>query len=257
MAKGVNRHRPPAYEVYKARLQAYQQAKESYDETRSSEYTTANGWHIDDYEQDLPAEAPGLPEKHGSFAAAQNVLRNYSFPPPSLITGIFVPGEPLSGRVMALRARFLVFTFWFGVRVNRVVAEIQTLPDGEHEAVWGYSYRTLEGHFEQGQIDFTVHKQLSTGAVTFKIHAVSKTGFIRNPFYRLGFRLFGRILQRRFAHESLRRTLRQVEEMLRSGAPWPAEDEQLEVVTAEQVPDQFSQKVQQAADQIPKKPVEQ
>ena len=68
-----------------------------------------------------------------------------------------------------------------------------------------HGYRTLEGHFERGQIDFTIHKNITSGAVQFRIHAVSQAGQIRNPFYWLGFKLFGRTLQRRFARESLRR----------------------------------------------------
>lgn len=236
--------RPPLYEVQRARLEAYRQAKSSFDDTRVSEYTTANGWHLDDYQQDLPAEPPGPPEPRGSFAAACNVLRNYSFPPPQLITGIFIPDTPLPERVMALRGRFLFFTFWFGVRIGRVVDEVRLLPDGTQEAVWGYNYRTLEGHFEQGQIEFTIHKHLATGRVTFKIYAVSKTGHIANPFYRLGFRLFGRGLQRRFAHESLRRTLSQVQEMLRTGTGWPPTTEQPpELIDPADVPDQVSEQL--------------
>ena len=73
------------------------------------------------------------------------------------------------------------------------------------ERVWGYGYRTLEGHFERGQINFTVHKNLTTGTVQFRIHAVSQLSHIQNPFYWVGFRLFGRTLQRKFARESLRR----------------------------------------------------
>ena len=80
-----------------------------------------------------------------------------------------------------------------------------TAPDGTPEAVWGYNYHTLEGHFEQGQIEFTLHKQLTTGRVLLRIHAVSKTGHISNIFYRIGFRIFGRALQRRFAHRALDR----------------------------------------------------
>jgi uncharacterized protein (UPF0548 family) len=71
--------------------------------------------------------------------------------------------------------------------------------------VWGYGYRTLEGHFEKGQINFSVHKNLTTGAVHFRIQAMSQPGHIRNPFYWVGFKLFGRGLQRRFAHQSLAR----------------------------------------------------
>jgi uncharacterized protein (UPF0548 family) len=93
-------------------------------------------------------------------------------------------------------------------------------PDGP-ERVWGYGYRTLEGHFERGQIDFTIHKNLTTGAVQFRVHAVSQLGQIRNPFYWVGFRLFGRMLQRKFARESLRRMREMVATALAQGTPAP------------------------------------
>jgi uncharacterized protein (UPF0548 family) len=206
--------KPPLWEQYKARLASYADAKVNYDFSRQSEYTSETGWRIDDYATDLPAEAPGPPAAHGAFAAAQDVLRRYAFPPPSLITGIFKPDTPLENRVMLLRARFLGFSFWFGVRVSEVTdEEARATPDGP-ERVWGYGYRTLEGHFERGQIDFTIHKNLTTGAVQFRIHAVSQTGRIRNPFYWLGFKLFGRRLQRRFARESLARMRQLVGEAL-------------------------------------------
>ena len=106
--------------------------------------------------------------------------------------------------------------FRFGVRVHGTFDEIREgAPDGPVHA-WGYSYRTTEGHFERGQIDFTIHKNLTSGAVDFRIHAVSQTGRIRNPFYWLGFKLFGRRLQRRFARESLRRMRMLVEEALKA-----------------------------------------
>ena len=133
------------------------------------------------------------------------MLRRYAFPPPDLITGIFQPDGPLENRVMLLRAQFLFFKFYFGVRVSEVTDEAARATPGGPERVWGYGYRTLEGHFERGQIDFTVHKNLTTGAVQFRIHAVSQSGQIRNPFYWVGFKLFGRRLQRKFARESLRR----------------------------------------------------
>ncbi|MBH8560154.1 DUF1990 domain-containing protein [Hymenobacter negativus] len=197
--------KPPAWEQYRARLDSYANAKVNYDFSRQNEYTSATGWRLDDYETDLPAEAPGPPEAAGSFAAAQDVLRRYAFPPPDLITGYFDPSAPLEKRIMVLRAHFLVFNFYFGVRVSEVTDEEARPTPGGPERVWGYGYRTLEGHFEKGQIDFTIHKNLTTGAVQFRIHAVSQPGQIRNPFYWLGFKLFGRILQRKFARESQRR----------------------------------------------------
>ncbi|WP_201783247.1 DUF1990 family protein [Hymenobacter sp. AT01-02] len=120
-------------------------------------------------------------------------------------------------RVMVLRGQFLFFTFWFGVRIGGVTDEVQALFSGQQEQVWGYNYRTLEGHFERGQIDFTVHKNLTTGRIRFHIHAFSQTGRISNPFYWIGFRLFGRMLQRKFSTESMKRLRAQVEEMLRKG----------------------------------------
>jgi hypothetical protein len=215
-------NKPPLWEQYKARLASYEHAKVNYDFSRQSEYNAANGWRLDDYATDLPAEAPGPPAAHGTFAAAQDVLRRYAFPPPSLITGIFKPDGPLENRVMLLHARFLGFSFWFGVRVSEVTDEAARATPAGPERVWGYGYRTLEGHFERGQIDFTIHKNLATGAVQFRIHAVSQTGRIRNPFYWLGFKLFGRWLQRRFARESLARMRQLVGEALARPQTKPA-----------------------------------
>jgi len=214
---------PPLWEVQKARLESFGKAKVNFDLERTSEYTAENGWRIDDYEAELPAEPPGPPAENGAWQAAQQILRAYTFPPSDLITGIFVPDAPLEDRTMVLRAQFLLFTFWFGVRIGGVTDETRPLPaGGGQEQVWGYNYRTLEGHFERGQIEFTVHKNLGTGRVTFHIHAFSQVGRIRNPFYWLGFKLFGRTLQRRFAHQSLKRMREQVEAALRKGTEQPA-----------------------------------
>lgn len=198
---------------YRSRLLTYQVAPVNFDAKRLADYSAATGWNVDDYETTLPPESPGPPQAPGSFAAAQTVLRRYSFPPPGLLAGIFDPAQPLENRLMLLRGRFLGFSFWFGVRVGGVWDEVRESDQGP-EQVWGYFYRTLQGHFERGQIDFTLHKNLGTGRVLFRIHAVSQTGRIRNPFYWLGFKLFGRQLQRRFAHESMRRLQWQVQEIL-------------------------------------------
>ena len=213
---------PPAWESYRARLAAYANTQVNYDYAAQTEYTSATGWRIDDYAVDLPAEAPGAPAPNGSFAAAQDVLRRYAFPPPNLITGYFDPDQPLEQRIMVLRAHFLVFNFYFGVRVADVVdAANQPGPDGS-ERVWGYGYRTLEGHFERGQINFSVHKNITTGAVDFRIHAVSQPGQIRNPFYWVGFKVFGRMLQRRFSRQSLARMQRLVAQTLARPQPLAA-----------------------------------
>jgi Domain of unknown function (DUF1990) len=204
------------YKPYQSRLEALGKLKLNLDLERREEFTEQNGWRLDHYEADLPSEAPGEPLPGGSFKSAQGVLRDYRFPPPDLITGIFVPDEPLEKRVMLLRARFSLFTFYFGVRISDVTDELRVTEVGQ-ERVWGYRYATLEGHFERGQIEFQIAKNLMTGKVEFRISAFSQTGTISNPLYRLGFWLFGRGLQRRFAQQSLKRMQRLVTDELRHG----------------------------------------
>ena len=204
------------FERYKTRLDSLEKLGLNLDLERREDFTAANGWNLDHYEADLPSESPGEPLEGGSFRAAQTVLREYKFPPPNLITGIFVPDEPLERRVMLLRARFLGFTFYFGVKVNGVSDELREGKSGQ-ERVWGYRYATLEGHFERGQIEFLIVKNLQTGSVQFRIDAFSKTGLIRNPIYRLGFGLFGRHLQRRFARQSMLRMQTLVAHALKNG----------------------------------------
>lgn len=217
-------NKSPLWEQYQARLAGYADAPVNYDVAGQGAYPTAPGWRTDDYATDLPPEAPGPPAAAGSFAAAQDVLRRYAFPPPGLITGIFRPDVPLAERVMVLRGRFLGLTFWFGVKVSGITDEAARPTPLGPERVWGYGYRTLRGHFERGQIDFTIHKNLTTGAVRFRIHAVSQTGRIRNPFYWLGFKMFGRMLQRRFAHGSLARMRQLVGEALAQNQTKPTPD---------------------------------
>jgi hypothetical protein len=213
---------PDTWRQYRDRLATYAHTQVNYDTEDQHAYTAASGWRLDDYVTDLPCEAPGPPAPAGSFAAAQDIMRRYAFPPPDLITGYFDPSQPLGERVMVLRAQFLVFHFFFGVRIVDVVDEVALPSRDGPERVWGYGYRTLQGHFERGQINFSVHKNLVTGAVQFRIHAMSQKGTIRNPFYWLGFKVFGRMLQRRFARQSLVRMRGLVAEALVRPQPLPA-----------------------------------
>ena len=64
--------------------------------------------------------------------------------------------------------------------------------------VWGWCYRTLRGHLERGQMDYEVRKWLDTGAVEFRIAAISHRARVGNPLVRLGFRLLGRREQLKF-----------------------------------------------------------
>jgi Domain of unknown function (DUF1990) len=211
---------PERWEQFNDRLGTLEKLNFNLDLEQRHEYSQINGWRIDQHEVDLPSEAPGEPMLNGSFEAAKSVASLYQFPPPDLITGIFRPDGPLEGRVMLLEARFLWFWFFFGVRITQVTDGIFETNSGR-ERHWGYSYATLEGHFERGQITFTVVKNLEHGTVSFRITSFSQRGLIRNLIYRFGFWLFGRRLQERFVRESLSRMQLLVQEQLVTGAVQP------------------------------------
>lgn len=167
------------------------------------------GWHIDDYCQPLAREMPGDPEPDGAFAAAQKLMRDYEFSDPAIIRAIYEQDAPLEGRDMLLEAKWHGLTFMFGVRVTDVVDDTRTV-DGRSVRVWGWSYATLEGHLEIGQMDYELWKWLDSGEVEFRIHVVSRRAPVRNPLVRLGFRIFGRGQQLRFARHACERMRRLV-----------------------------------------------
>ena len=199
-------------------LEKISQLKFNFDLKAEGKLTAALGWHADHYQIDLPAEPPGPPIDSGPFMEAKKVIHDYKFPDPSLISGIFVPTGLLVGRNMLLQAHFMGLTFYFGVRITEETNETRKTPLGDVQ-VWGYSYATLQGHFEMGRISFEVWKFEKDGRVEFHIDSFSKAEHIANIFYRFGFRIFGRSLQKRFAQTALERTYSIVVSSLqRSGA---------------------------------------
>jgi uncharacterized protein (UPF0548 family) len=166
--------------------------------------TRESGWNVDDYRQPLPSEPPGEPVPGGTWERARELMRDYEFADPSIVRAVFAPDSPLEGRDMLLEARFLGLRFRFGVRVSGVVDETRE-QDGRDLRVWGWSYRTLQGHLEMGQMDYAVCKWLDSGEVEFRIHVVSRPARIPNPIVRLGFRIFGRGQQVRFARRACER----------------------------------------------------
>lgn len=168
------------------------------------------GWHVDDYRQALPAEAPGKPVTGGSFEIAQRLMRDYAFADPAIIRAVFDPASGLANRNMLLQAHFGPLRFLLGCRVGTVADETRTV-DGRPVRIWGWSYATLAGHFERGQMDFAVWKQLDDGAVEFRIHVVSRRASVGNPLVRLGLRLIGRRQQVRFARRACERMSELVE----------------------------------------------
>lgn len=200
-------------------LAALRGKKLNFDATdRAAATSHQKGWHIDDYCQSLPPEAPGESEPDGSFAAAQRLMLGYEFADPAIIRAIYEQDSPLEGRDMLLEARWHGLTFRFGVRVTDVTDEIRTV-DGRPVRVWGWSYATLEDHLEIGQMDYTLWKWLDTGDVEFRIHAFSRRATVRNPVVGLGFRVFGRGAQLRFARHACERMSRLVQLELDPGSP--------------------------------------
>jgi uncharacterized membrane protein/uncharacterized protein (UPF0548 family) len=176
----------------------------NFDLERRGEFTPENGWHVDDYRQPLPPEPPGRPLPDGSWQAARRLIRDYAFADPSIIRAIYYPDRPLEQRDMLLEGRFLGFRFYFGCRVGGINDEMRII-DARPVQVWGWNYRTLQGHLEMGQMDYELWKWLDSGSVEFRIHVVSKPADIPDPVVRLGFRVFGRAMQRRFARRACRR----------------------------------------------------
>jgi uncharacterized protein (UPF0548 family) len=117
---------------------------------------------------------------------------------------------------MLLQASYHGLRFRFGVRVGGVIDETRTV-DGRAVRIWGWSYGTLQGHLEMGQMDYEVWKWLDDGTVEFRIHVESRAARIPNPIIRLGFRLLGRREQVRFA----RRACERMACLLADGAPVP------------------------------------
>jgi uncharacterized protein (UPF0548 family) len=169
----------------------------NFDPRRLRELVAEQGWHHDDRRQPLPPEPPGPPVPGGSFERAQALMRDYAFAEGSAVHAIFQQDAPLVGRDMLLVGRFLGLDFRLGVRVCAVVDETRE-EDGRPVRVWGWSYRTLRGHLERGQMAYEVWKWLDTGEVEFRIAAVSHRAPVGNPLVRLGFALLGRREQLKF-----------------------------------------------------------
>jgi hypothetical protein len=125
-------------------LAALSHAQLNFDRSRQSDFTSANGWHIDDHRQPLPKEMTGPPVPGGSWDIARRLMRGYEFADPSIVRAFYDPDAPLEDRNMLLELRFLGLRFLVGTRVTRVYEETRT-SDGRKTHVWGWSYATLEG----------------------------------------------------------------------------------------------------------------
>jgi hypothetical protein len=183
----------------------------NFDLSRRAEYTPANGWYVDDVRRALPSEPPGDPLPGGSWDTARHIARDYDFADPSIVQGIFDRDEPLEHRTMLLVLHFHALRVQVGVRAGEVYDENREL-DGRPGRVFGWNYRTLEGHVEKGQMDWQVWKFPDSGDVLFRISSFSRAAGGGNPLVRIGFRLIGRRQQLRFLTLTAERMARLTEE---------------------------------------------
>ncbi|HUR47932.1 MAG TPA: DUF1990 family protein [Acidimicrobiales bacterium] len=188
-------------------LEALRQLHEvdvNFDYRSGSPVSAETGWRVDDYCVALPPEPPGAPLENGSWQVAKRLLADYEFADPQIVRAVYDSEHPLDGRTMLLEGRFFWMRFLFGVRVGEVVDDLVSI-EGRNVRVWGWNYRTLEGHLERGQLDYEICKWTDTGEVEFRMHVVSRAAEIPNPVIRIGFRVFGRHMQKKFLRQALKR----------------------------------------------------
>lgn len=185
----------------------------NFDASRIDEYAGQSGWQVDDMVEALPPEASGPPAARGSWQVARDVMINYQLADPAVVTAVFDKTTPFPGRDMLLTIRYAGLRFKVGVRVGDVYEETVDL-NGRQVRIFGWNYRTLEGHFEEGQMHYEVWKWIDSGDVEFHLRAVSRPA-TTGPFaLRTGFRLFGRTHQLRFYRQACRRIRRLTEAQL-------------------------------------------
>lgn len=195
------------------RLAALASRPVNFDEETIEDRAAESGWHLDDMVEPLPHEGSGPPSEGGSWRVARGIMDRYQLADPRVVTAAYDEAAPLSGRDMLLRIRFMGLRLWVGVRIGEVYEETRSL-EGRRVQVFGWSYSTLEGHFEQGRMHYELWKWLDTGDVEFHLRAISRAARSGPLLPRLGFRLFGRTRQLRFYRQVCRRIRRLTEAQL-------------------------------------------
>lgn len=185
----------------------------NFDEATIEDRAAETGWHLDDMVEALPHEGSGPPAEGESWQVARQIMDSYQLADPGVVTAVYDEAAPLPGRDMLLRIRFMGLRLRVGVRIGDVYEETQDL-EGRQVHVFGWSYDTLEGHFEQGRMHYELWKWLDSGDVEFHLKAISRPARTGPLFPRLGFRLFGRSHQLRFYRQVCRRIRRLTEAQL-------------------------------------------
>jgi uncharacterized protein (UPF0548 family) len=185
----------------------------NFDPARVDSLVADEGWRLDDMIESLPHEGSGPPAEGGSWQIARRIMDEYQLADPRVVTAFQRSDAPLAGRDMLLKIRFAGLPIRVGVRIGDVYEQTLEL-DRRQVHVFGWSYRTLEGHFEQGQMHYEVWKWLDSGDVEFHLRAVSRPAARGPLLLRTGFRLVGRPHQLRFYRQVCRRARRLTEAQL-------------------------------------------
>ena len=188
----------------RSELERLRAARLNYDPDALVGHIETNGWYIDDYRQVLPQEPPGPPVEGGCWEIARRLSEAYEFVDPALLRAFYDPRDDLSDRTILLEVHFWGLRIYAGVRAGGVRDEI-VAREGRQARVTSWSYRTLEGHFEMGQIDYEIWKFLDSGDIQFRIHAVSRPATIDDTIVAIGYRIFGRRKQLEFARRACAR----------------------------------------------------
>lgn len=203
---GDERHDSPDLD----RLRDLARRRPNLDEEEIGGHAEEGDWCRDDMVEPLPSEASGPPVAGGSWQVARQIMERYQLADPGVVSATYDESAPLAGRDMLLRIFFKGLRFWVGVRVDQDYEETREL-DGREVLIFGWSYVTLEGHFEEGRMHYEVWKWIDTGDVEFHLRAVSRPARSGPLAIRLGFRLFGRTQQLRFYRQICRRVRRLTE----------------------------------------------
>ncbi len=150
-----------------------------------------------------PGEIPGYTVDHNRvklgegaevFGRAVDALRGWRMFEVGW-AGLLPPGAPVEvGTTVAVFARHYGFR---SLNFSRVVYGISEDDGGVSRR--GFAYGTLPEHGESGEERFTVEWRRDDGSVFYDLYAFSRPN---HPLARLGYP-FARVLQRRFARDSL------------------------------------------------------
>jgi uncharacterized protein (UPF0548 family) len=203
----------PVHRRARRRLAELERTPLNFDPAEAEQLSPEDGWHHDDMIEKLPHEPSGPPVAGGSWETARELMDRYQVADPATVRATYRRDAPLHGRTMLLEIRFVGLRLPMGVRVGDVYDDSREV-DGRPACVFGWSYGTLEGHFEQGRMHYEVWKWLDTGDVEFRLRAVSRTAASGPLLLRLGFRLIGRRRQIMFYRQVCRRMRRLTEAQL-------------------------------------------